>query len=304
MGRRKTLVEFIKESKEIHNNKYDYSLVEYKNNKTKVKIICKKHGIFEQTPNNHICGSGCPKCNNELKKSRQLYSKEVFMKKSNIVHQNKYDYSLVIYKGNKIKVEIICPIHGLFEQKPNDHLNGSGCKNCSNIKLNVKFKKTKEVFIKESKEVHGNKYDYSLVEYNNNRTKVKIICPIHGLFEQTPHHHINGFGCRSCRESNGERIISKILDNKNINYIREKTFDKCKYKQKLHFDFYLPQQNICIEFDGKQHYKTNEFFGGEKGLIELQKKDKIKNEYCKNNKIQLIRIRYDEKIESYLEKIT
>jgi len=109
-----TTKEFINRAEKIHRNKYDYSLVEYVNTKTKIKIICKKHGIFEQTPNNHLCGKNCPKCHDYNK----LTTKE-FINKAEKDHGNKYDYSLVEYVNTKTKIKIICKKHGIFEQKPN-----------------------------------------------------------------------------------------------------------------------------------------------------------------------------------------
>jgi hypothetical protein len=177
MGKLLTTEIFIKRSIVIHKNKYDYSLVNYKNSRTKVKIICPIHGEFEQLPNNHLTGQICNEC---FKKSK-LLTNEIFIKRSNIIHNNKYDYSLVEYKNNKTKVKIICPIHGEFEQQPSKHLGGGGCRKCSILYKTLSLSE----FIKKSKEMHGDKYDYSLVEYKNSQIKVKIICPIHGIFNQT-----------------------------------------------------------------------------------------------------------------------
>jgi hypothetical protein len=172
---------FIEKSIKIHGDKYDYFLVNYKNNKTKVKIICPIHGVFEQTPNKHLSKHGCSKCNKKYKPT----TKE-FIEKSIKIHGDKYDYSLVNYKNNKTKVKIICPIHGVFEQTPSNHINmGQKCPKCS------KNVPTTKDFVEKSIKIHGDKYDYSLVNYKNSKTKVKIICPIHGVFEQTPYAHVD-----------------------------------------------------------------------------------------------------------------
>jgi len=181
---------FIEKANKIHGDRYNYSLIDYKNNRTKVKIICKKHGIFEQNLKSHITKKyGCPICGGTGK-----HTKETFIKKSKEVHGNKYDYSLVVYNNNSTKVKIVCKKHGIFEQAPYHHMQNQQCPICSKVK-----KHTKETFIKKSKEVHGNKYDYSLVVYNNNRTKVKIICKKHGIFEQTPDSHLSGSNCHKCK---------------------------------------------------------------------------------------------------------
>ncbi len=277
---------FIKKSREIHNNKYDYSLVEYRNNKTKVEIICPIHGIFKQRPDNHIHGNGCPLCNIEHKK----FTLNKFIEKSQKIHNNKYDYSLVNYINIKTKIKIICPIHGVFEQLPKNHLNGQGCADCFGNKLS-----STEDFIRKSIKIHGNKYDYSLVNYKNDKTKVKIICPIHGEFEQMSNIHLQGHGCPSCTSqiiSYGEETISEILNKNNVKYKTQKIFPNCKYILPLKFDFYLLNYNLCIEFDGEQHFKPNNYFGGIKGFEMTQKRDIIKNDYCKKNNIELIRISY------------
>jgi len=197
---------FIEKARKVHGDKYDYSLVDYINAKTKVKIICKIHGIFEQKPDAHINQKqGCPKCAGVKK----LTQKE-FIKKAKLIHGNTYNYSLVKYKNSTTKICIICPVHGKFWQSPNKHLKGQGCPKCSgNTKLTI------EEFIKRSEEIHGNKYDYSEVEYKNAFTKVKIICPKHGEFEQGPNNHLQGQGCPKCS------LQRRSDKRKNVNFIKD-----------------------------------------------------------------------------------
>jgi hypothetical protein len=280
MPKKLTTEEFIIRAKEKHGDKYDYSLVEYKNNDTKLKIICPIHGIIEQFSESHI-NTGCPKCFNKGKTTL-----EDFIKRSNIIHNNKYTYDNVIYIRAKSKVMITCPVHGDFPQKPNDHLCGCGCIKCSG-----RYSK-KDEFIQNANKIHNNKYDYSLVNYKNNKTNVEIICPIHGVFPQRPDNHIQGNGCPLCKESTGEKKIRMLLDNMNIKYEYQKKFEGCKNINFLLFDFYLSDYNICIEFDGEQHYKSINFFGGKKGLYYRKKLDDIKIKYCQNNKIKLLKIKY------------
>ena len=188
-----TTDEFIKQAKEIHSDKYDYSKTQYKGGKRKLCIICPKHGEFWKLPYEHLNGKICPKC--VCKKSTNIKSTtEEFVKRAKEIHKNKYDYSRVEYLKAHTKVCIICPEHGEFWQTPNSHLKGSGCPKCG--KTN---KLTLEEFIKKSRDVHGNKYDYSKVEYVNAKTKVCIICPEHGEFWQLPYIHLQGHGCPKCK---------------------------------------------------------------------------------------------------------
>jgi len=260
---------FISKSNILYDNKYDYHLVKYIDNYTKVKIICPIHGIFEQTPKNHY-KNGCKKCSDNNKR----YTTEEFIEKCKNIYGDKYDYSLTKYIGTYDKVRIICPEHGEFEIRPNDHLNDRGCRKCGNYTKGSNRLNTK-IFIEKSKKIHGDKYDYSMVDYKNNGyIKVSIICKKHGSFKQKPHNHLNGNGCPKCNESKGEKEIRLFLNNKNINFINQKSFDDCRDVLPLPFDFYLPEYNTCIEYDGIQHFEIVENWGGEDGLKDRQKKIK------------------------------
>ena len=212
---------FIKKAREVHGDKYDYSKVEYKGINTKVCIICPKHGEFWQRPSSHLYGCGCRECAYKLK-----FTKEDFIRKAKEVHGDKYDYSKAEYKGAKVKVCIICPEHGEFWQDPNSHLSGKGCPKC------VGRNKTIEEFIEQARKVHGDKYDYSKVEYKGINTKVCIICPEHGEFWQSPYNHLNGHGCPNCyslrkrykfnllKEFESEYSFRAFLANSDINILR------------------------------------------------------------------------------------
>lgn len=193
MARRLTTEEFIDKAKSVHGDKYGYSDVVYVNAHSKVTILCKEHGDFEQTPNSHLSGKGCPKCS-----PTYIKTTEKFINDSILIHGQSYNYSLVDYKGSNIKVDILCEYHGLFRQEPSVHIKGHGCPECRNVKLRNKYKKTTEQFVKEAKRIHGNKYEYSSCCYINNYTDVKIICKIHGEFNQTPYNHLNGSECPKC----------------------------------------------------------------------------------------------------------
>ena len=180
---------------------------------------------------------------------------------------------------------------------PNNHISKRyGCSKCTNNK-----KLSSNEFIERSKKIHGNKYDYSLVDYKNAHTKVKIICSKHGVFEQSPNSHYQNIGCPKCHRSKGEEKIEQFLICNNIKFTTQKKFKNCKDKRLLPFDFYLYELNACVEFDGLQHFNLiNDFWGGVKSLKTIQKHDKIKNEFCNKNNIKLLRIKYNENVNDKL----
>ncbi len=186
---------FIEKAKLKHGKeKFNYDFVNYIKSNIKVKIVCKEHGEFEQTPASHLRGSRCPKCYGNIK-----LTQEEFINQSNLIHNFIYDYSLVEYINIDTKVKIICDIHGEFLQDPYNHLKGRKCKKCSSVEQGNKQKLSQEEFIKKAKLKHGNRYDYSLVEYKGSANKVKIICYTHGIFEQEAGTHLYQFcGCPNC----------------------------------------------------------------------------------------------------------
>jgi len=190
--------DFLKKAIEMHGDKYDYSKVEYKKAKEKVIIICKKHGEFEQVASCHITGDGCKECGIDTRSEKRTCNTEEFIKKAILMHSEKYDYSKVEYKKANEKVIIICKTHGEFEQTPNKHLRPSGCNKCAIYIRSNKITYNTTDFIQKSIEKHGDKYDYSMVEYNKSNEKVIIICKIHGEFEQYANIHLRGNGCQKC----------------------------------------------------------------------------------------------------------
>jgi hypothetical protein len=277
---------FINKAKSIHGDKYDYSKVNYINSRNKIIIICLEHGEFEQSPDKHIYSkNGCPKCSGRYK-----LTNDEFINKAKSIHGDKYDYSKVNYVNIKNKIIIICPKHGEFKQQADSHINQkSGCPKCVN-----KHNYSNYEFIERANKIHNDKYIYDEINYINNYTKVNIICPLHGSFTQTPSNHLSGKGCTVCSIPKNELILKNLLNEKNIKYHHQHTFDNCKNVKLLPFDFYLPDYNICIEYNGKQHYEPIEFFGGEVGLLKQNKRDNLKIKFCKENNIKLLIIKYDE----------
>ena len=293
---RLTKEEFILRAREIHGWKYDYSKVEYVNNHTKVRIICPEHGEFWQKPSNHLSGAKCPGCANRIRNTT-----ENFITKAKKVHGDKYDYSKADCNNSFDSVVIVCPEHGEFRQRVIEHLSGCGCQECGKEQVwEKRGRLTTDEWISKAREVHGDKYDYSKVEYTKNRSKVCIICPKHGEFWQKANNHLNGNGCPKCRNSYLERFVSNFLTNKNEVFEKEKTFGWLKNKGHLYYDFYLPKYNSVIECQGIQHYiplkeditKFNEVLENDKIKNKLSYEHGIRvfyfthkciyDDYCKN----------------------
>lgn len=293
-----TTDEFIKKAKQIHGDKYDYSKVKYVDCNTKITIICPKHGEFQQSPSKHLHKQGCPKCKGVFRYNTQTWIEEAIKR-----FGNKYDYSKVQYKSAHEKVCIICPEHGEFWQTPANHLYGQGCQKCSYLQMRKDRQWSKEYFIEKAISVHGNRYDYSKVNYVNQNTKIEIVCPEHGSFYQIPSSHLRGSGCPICMCSHGERAISDYLDTNTIEYIREYNIEAPIELRKTgicRIDFYIPKYNLFIEYNGIQHYQAHEYFGGEEGLQKQIKRDDYVRQYAKQHNFNLLEIKYTDNINSVL----
>ena len=297
---------FIKKAKNKHKNKYDYNNINYTGSKNKVIITCPIHGDFTQTPYSHI-EYGCSKCaiENTIKRSRDKAQNTALnlIKLSKKKYNNKYDYSLVNYINKNTKVKIICPEHGVIEEKLKNHYsNNIGCKYCKKIDNGLRQRRTTEDFISEAMRVHGGVYDYSKTVYGKgNKDQVIVTCKKHGDFKVKPNNHIaNKTGCPICKLSKGELKIAKLLNDLNISFKRE--YNIPDSNTKFRYDFYLPDLNILIEYDGRQHFEPVTAWGGEKELLNIQKRDKTKNKIAKEKGYKLIRIKYTEinNIKKYL----
>lgn len=221
---------------------------------------------------------------------------EQFIAKAQEVHGNKYDYSKSVYKAAKQKVIITCPAHGDFLQTPDAHLRqAQGCPKCKFSKLSIDRRKSIDAFIQQANAVHNHTYDYSQFEYINEKTKGIIICPKHGSFLQTPDNHLKGRGCPKCQASKGELFVQTYLEQMNIQYIRQYKIqipEKNGNRKYVYIDFYLPNQNVFIEYNGKQHYMPVKHFGGELKFAQQIERDKYVRDYCNVKGISLIEIDY------------
>ena len=252
--------------------------------------ICKKHGQFKFNAvglsTKHI---KCPECDRE----ERFYT---FVDKAKAIHRDKYQYIMESYKTNKIPMTIVCPKHGTFKQAPGDHLKGWGCSKCSG-----KYKPTTEEWILKAAPVYNNRYDYSKVIYIDNKTPVTVICPEHGEFLQTPNAHLSGAGCPKCKNKNQTILFEKLSNSfKELNFNYEFGI---KWLEGQRFDIYNSQFNFAVEYDGLQHYKLVEHFGGESYFKIIQERDVLKNEKCIHNNCKLFRVKYNYTESDYQELI-
>ena len=308
-GKSHTQESFLAVAKEVHNNFYDYSKVNYTKGTNKIIIICPIHGEFEQTARKHLEGHGCKKCAKQILKNKTAHkTKEWFIEQAKSIHGDKFDYSNLKYTKFTEEAEFECKIHGKFNQLPRVHLLGCGCPKCGVVSGHNLQRKSTEQFIIDAKNIHGDTYDYTLVEYIDAHTPVTIICKEHGEFQQTPTSHINkGRGCPKCTLKSQTKLLNKLIEVfPEESFTWEYTSD---WLQGQRIDICLEKYKIGIEYDGKQHFVPVERFGGELALQNQIKSDILKNEKCKDNNFTLFRVKYDytdedfEKLCSNIRKI-
>ena len=271
--------------------KFEYKLLstEYKNSKTKLKMQCPKGHIFEMRFNSFKNGTRCPKCGGTQKLTYNEVKKYI----------ESFGYKLLSgnYENNHSKLKIMCNKGHIYETSFKVIKKGFRCTHCSN-----KAKHTLEEI-----EKYLNLFDYKLIsdKYTNANTPIKVMCPEGHIFEiRFSDFKNNNRRCPICNSSRGDQEVSFILNKLNMKFKREYRFNDCKVKTYLPFDFYSPNYNCCIEFDGIQHHEIIGQFGGFNGFVNTKIRDTIKTEYCKKNNIKLIRIPYwdIEKIEEIIIK--
>ena len=258
-SRRLNVEDFIKRSNLVHNNKYSYDNMTYLNSQTKIDILCKEHGYFKQTPNNHLIQKkGCPKCNGGFK-----YTIDDFLTKSIKKHKNKYQYFLDDFDFNK-KILITCDIGHVFNQLPSAHLRGQGCPVCK--KMNSKY--TNDEFVAKSNSVHNFMYEY-LEKYNGSNNEINILCKrCNNVFSQKPRNHIGGNGCPVCC-SNVSKMENKWLDMLNIDI--KSRHKSIKIDNKNYFVDAVVDNNIYEFYGDYWHGNLNKY-----NPEDINKNNKIK----------------------------
>lgn len=250
--RKLNIEEFISRAIKIHGLKYNYSESEYQGMNSKILIICNTcNNKFEQRAADHLSGCDCSFC------TGKNIDTTSFIQKAKSIHNNKYDYSYSVYIHVDEKIEIKCNICNLiFKQTPHDHLDGHGCPKCANC-----YKRTKEEFILEAINVHGNKYDYELSNYINNSNKIIIVCNKCNLkFEQTPHNHLAGQGCPECGAKRA--VAVSVPETEWLNYMRVP--NDCRNKfifiENKRFNVDALINNIVYEFYGDYYHGNPQKF--------------------------------------------
>jgi hypothetical protein len=309
-SRKNDISELLEKAKQVHNDMYDYSEVKYTRMDKKVKIKCKTCGeYFYQTLGNHIrLKNGCPKCAVKRNSEKLKLTQNKFIERAKAIHGDHYDYSEIEYNGIYVPIKIFCnECKKYFYQIPHNHLYNAGCPDCG-IKRKCLSKEDFLKYVEDNKLTQH--YSFDKIEYVDAATKVCIHCKACNQdFYATPSSIKMGYGCPYCNKSKGERKIEYWLIQNNISYVGQKRFIDCRDRNPLPFDFFLPEHNICIEFQGEQHY-TADFFVykrkdkilGNKDFETLKSHDLLKEEYCKNNGIKLLTIKYDEDIIEKLSK--
>jgi hypothetical protein len=282
---------FTEKAAVIHENQYDYSMIkEWKGVMEKYTIICPEHGPWDVTMDNHINKkSKCPKCVGR----NWTYLEKI--SQATKIHGGKYDYSLIKKDFSTMDVvPIICPEHGVFNQLWCNHIHQQH--NCPQCATYGKKKIPVEEIKRRVLELETG-FEYNWDSFTGYYDNMDMKCPIHGWFKQSISNHLFGQRCPVCKNSKGEETIRKFLLDNNIEFISQKTFDGCrnpKTNYRLKFDFYIPSINLCIEYDGELHYRPIKFFGGQKEYEKSLILDEIKNKFCEQNDINLLRISYME----------
>ena len=286
--RRKVDYELVK--KEFDERGYILLSKEYIKNSCQLEYLCPKHldrGVQYITFGNFTAGKGCPYCGGTKRKTHEEYVQQLKEKKPNIRVIGKY-------KSLKTKIEHECLIcEYRWFALPDNLLNlKNGCPRCGK-----RLKLTNEEFVKRVKDIFIDSI-VPLEEYKGHDEKISFLCKECNLTWYAKANNIlNKKGCPNCKRSKGELKISNILDKNNVNYIQQYKDERCKNIYCLPFDFYLPEYNIFIEYDGIQHFESCTFGGifreeAQEKFKSCIERDKIKTKFCKENNINLVRIPY------------
>ena len=284
MPKKLTHEEFVERLKVTHPNLE--AIGQYVGDKIPILVRCTKHDyVFHPKPNHLHKGGNCQKCYDERRGDSLRKKPEQVLEEFRKIHGDRYQYPFIDkeYVNNKSKITMICPVHGEFKMTANKHLKGQGCDKCADAANGLRKRLTTEQFIEKAREVHGDRYDYSLVDYVTTDTPVKIICPEHGVFEQTPENHIAGGGCQKCNYSHLENMLERLL-------VKYDTTPQAKFPwlERKRLDFYIQDHNVGVECQGGQHFFPVLYFGGDETFETTVTRDIAKASQCDDNGVRLV----------------
>lgn len=284
-----------------YNNQYgDFKIVDIERSGTRIIYVvqCKKCGHLMKKKSGEIAEARkCLGCVRNMEYS--LYNIGDVVNGLRILKK----MPTIDYRGY-FKKEYLCEcvVDKKIVQIRESHLtNGVGCMECAGKKRGEQQRKSHDEYVTEMSV--KNPFMDIVGTYINQDTKIEYVCKVCGhQGESLPNNLLRGGGCPECNMSNGEKKVMKYLSDKNITFDEQHTFADCKNIFCLPFDFYLPDYNACVEYDGEQHFRPVAFFGGEEKFKQLQRNDAIKTQYCKDHNINLCRIKYDQDTEQELDK--
>lgn len=261
MPSKKTKEQYIEQAKKIHNNLFDYSLIkELPKRDTRVNIRCPLHGVFEQSFHKHLSGDGCKKCSKQrVGKEIIEKAKQKFKQEAQIIHNNKYDYSKSIYLTATDNIIIICATHGEFEQTPNRHLGGGGCKKCAIENTRIRMSIPWGIYKEDLEKIHNNIYDYSKVIWKGSDDNITVICHIHGDFTIGAKYHKNGRGCQTCSKDNNigynKHDTERFIKNAIKKWGNEFDYSKVNYKDSNNKVIIICKKHGEIEIFPQNHLR-------------------------------------------------
>lgn len=285
--RTKTHEQFVEE---VRNLNPDITVIgTYKNSHTKIEFRCKEGHKWITTPSNVLAGKTCLTCANIQSSLRQRKSHEQFVEEVRNLHP---DITVVgEYVNSNTKIEFMCSKGHIWKSAPSNLLSGCSCPFCKGERISALKFKTHKQFLGEVLELG---IDITVLgRYHSAREHILCRCnKCNHEWMITPNNLLRGFGCPKCKKSKGEQAVEEYLIANNIVFETQKRFADCIDQRPLPFDFYLPEYNMLIEYQGAQHYMATHRMGDEEKLIYRQKHDCIKREYCKDKGINLLEIPY------------
>lgn len=268
---------------------------------TRVKLKCPSHNhAFSSTVKALISDArNCPKCKGFRISDSKTVAFQEFLERAKAVHSDKYSYNEATYKGLMQPMEIVCQQHGSFTQAPVHHLSNKGCVICNRTGSYL----TTEVLQQQLKELYGDDATISFdnVVHDPDSRYITITCETHGDVRALKASVRRGRGCPKCYpKSRGEAILAYMLSKYKVSFIEQYKFEGCVHKAPLPFDFFLPDLNVCIEYQGPQHYRPVDAFGGVETFEKVQVRDKVKRDFCRAEGLKLIEISEDDDIETVI----